>query len=192
MGFSCIIEIHLVDLVEIVKDFFFMHPLLSSFRSIVGSCFKKISGSWIGRSWIQIEIPMDELILGSWKDDPLSIWYYLCMKHMKKQNTKQTISSLQRRENEDSIFESTVEIIAKLKLKPSKGKEEIVSILIPAKVVVNSWKIIKNRETYAKQKSTAADVLKKLKHENMKFQQENLALKNLIITNGLTLPSELD
>ena len=164
-----------------------MHPLLSSFRSIVGSCFKKVSGSWI-----QIEIPMDQLILGSWKDDPLSIWYYLCTKHMKKQNTRQTISSLQRRKNEDSIFESTVEIIAKLKLKPSTGKEEMVSIMIPARVVVNSMKIIKDRQTCAEQKSTAADALEKLKYENMKFQQEILALKNLIITNGLALPSELD
>ena len=49
----------------------------------------------------------------------------------------------------------------------------MVSVIIPAQVVVNSMKIIKNRQT-------DANVLEKLKHENMNFQQENLALKNQI------------
>ena len=56
----------------------------------------------------------------------------------------------------------------------------MVSVIIPAQVVVNSMKIIKNRQTKAECLSTAANVLEKLKHENMNFQKENLALKNQI------------
>ena len=125
---------------------------------------------------------MDELILVTWKDHLYVSIDYPCGLDAKKTIS---ISSLQRREKKDSIFESTVEIKAKLKLKSSRGKEEMASVKIPAQVVVNSLKVIKNRQTCAEEKNTADDVLEKLKHEN-------LALKNHIITNGLALPSELD
>ena len=59
----------------------------------------------------------------------------------------------------------------------------MVSVIIPAQVVVNSMMIIKNRQTKAECLSTAANVLEKLKHENMKLQQENLALKNQLNIN---------
>ena len=139
------------------SGFFFHAPPISIGSSI--PCWVWVRK--ITKSWVRIEIPIDE------------------------EETKQIISSLQRRENEDpenedSIFESTVEIDAKLKLKSSTGKEEMVSVIIPAQVVVNSMKIIKNRQTIAECFCTAANVLEKLKHENMNFQQENLALKNQI------------
>ena len=127
----------------------------------ISCCNKKSWVQKITKPWVRIEIPIDE------------------------EETKQTISSLQRRENEDpenkdSIFESTVEIDAKFKLKSTTGKEEMVRVIIPAQVVVNSMKIIKNRQTIAEFFSTDANVLEKLKHENMNFQQEILALKNQI------------
>ena len=137
---------------------FFHAPSVSS---SIPCCNKKSWVQKITKSWVRIEIPIDE------------------------EETKQAISSLQRKENEDpdnedSIFESTVEIDAKLKLKSSTGKEEMVSVIIPAQVVVNSMKIIKNRQTKAEYLRTAANVLEKVKHENMNFQKENLALKNQI------------
>ena len=142
--------------------FFHAPPISSS----IPCCNKKSWVQKITKSWVRIEIPIDE------------------------EETKQTISSLQRRENEDpenedSIFESTVEIDAKFKLKSTTGKEEMVKVIIPAKVVVNSMKIIKNRQTRAEVFSTDANVLEKLKHENMKLQQENVALKNQLNINKL-------
>ena len=91
------------------------------------------------------------------------------------------MSSLQRNEDNDNIFESLLTIKAKLHLKASvSGNIETTSIRIPLRVRVNSLKIIKNRQTCEEQESTAAKVLENLQHENMKFQQEILALKNQI------------
>ena len=92
---SCLLFFH----IEIVRDFFYAPPISSS----IPCCNKKSWVQKITKSWVRIEIPIDE------------------------EETKQTISSFQRRENEDpenedSIFESTVEINAKLKLKSSTGK----------------------------------------------------------------------
>ena len=153
---SCLLFFH----IEIVRDFFYAPPISSS----IPCCNKKSWVQKITKSWVRIEIPIDG------------------------EETKQKISSFQRNENEDpenedSIFESTVEIDAKLKLKSSAGKEEMLSVIIPAQVVVNSMMIIKNRQTKAECLSTAANVLEKLKHENMKLQQENLALKNQLNIN---------
>ena len=140
---------------------FFHAPSVSS---SIPCCNKKSWVQKITKSWVRIEIPIDE------------------------EETKQTISSLQRRENEDpenedSIFESTVEIDAKLKLKSTTGKEEMVRVIIPAQVVVNSMKIIKNRQTDANNLEKLVNFQQEnlaLKNqiENMKLQQENLALKN--------------
>ena len=142
----------------------FFHAPPVTVSSSIPCCNKKSWVQKITKSWVRIEIPIDG------------------------EETKQKISSFQRNENEDpenedSIFESTLEIDAKLKLKSSTGKEEMVSVIIPAQVVVNSMKIIKNRQTKAECLCTAANVLEKLKHENMKLQQENLALKNQLNIN---------
>ena len=95
-----------------------------------------------------------------------------------------TTSFLQRNEDNDKIFELPSVIKAKLHLKASvSGNIETASIRIPLRVGVNSLKIIKNRKTCEEQESTAAKVLENLQHENMKFQQEILALKNHQIEN---------
>ena len=137
------------------RDYLFMHLLLNN--SSIPCCNNK---SWIQKitnSWVRIEIPIDAEI------------------HMK------TTSSLQRNEDTDNIFESPAVIKAKLHLKASvSGNIETTSIRIPSRVRLHSLKIIKNRQTYEEQESTAAKVLENLQHENMMFQQEIFALKNQI------------
>ena len=99
---------------------------------------------------------------------------------------KQEMSIIQRRGDNDKIFGSLHEsfgigIEANLYLKSSLSRNtETASIEIPCRVLVDAMKIIRNRQISDEQKSTAADVLENLQHENMKFQQEILALKNQI------------